>query len=224
MLPLFDVNPARRTPVVVLAFIVANVLLLALDIGQRPPGELSTFSLTWSLVPARLWSAHDTQAWITPLTAMFLHADWVHLAGNCWFLWLFGNNVEDRYGHVRFVLFYVVSGLGAVAAQVAVAPFSLLPMIGASGAISGVLGAYMRWFPRAPIFTLVPFPIPIVPIPAFVFAVIWFAFQFWQGAGSLFATETTGGVAWWAHVGGFLTGYAVAGSTPPARQSRRRRA
>jgi len=155
---------------------------------------------------------------------MFLHAGWLHVIGNCWFLWLFGNNIEDRCGHARFVLFYLVCGLGAAAAQFAAAPHSILPMLGASGAISGVLGAYMRFFPRAPVFTLVPFVVPVLPIPAFIFAGVWFVIQFLQGAGTLLTSSghPTGGVAWWAHVGGFLTGYGLAGLARKKRLRARR--
>lgn len=215
MLPLFDVNPRRRTPVFVLLFLAINIVMLVVEQMQGSPAAFERFVRTWGLVPANLWRTPEIQVWLTPLTSMFLHGDWMHLLGNCWFLWLFGNNIEDRLGHARFVVFYVLCGLAAAALQVAVAPFSLIPMVGASGAISGVLGAYMRYFPTVPIFTLVPFIVPIVPIPAFVFTVLWFVFQLWQGAGSLFASNAAGGVAWWAHIGGFVAGFILAGRLRP---------
>lgn len=211
MLPLFDVNPIRRRPVVVVTLLILNAAMLLVELAQGSGRGFLRFITTWGLVPAALWNEPAPQVWLTPLTHMFLHGDWIHLVGNCWFLWLFGNNIEDRLGHGRFGLFYLGCGLAAAATQVAVAPVSTFPMVGASGAISGVLGAYMRFFPRAPIFTLVPFFIPIVPIPAFVFTALWFGFQFWQGTGALFATGMTGGVAWWAHIGGFMAGLWLAG-------------
>jgi len=215
MLPLFDVNPHRRTPVVVVTFVAANVVALGAEALQLPQMSLRS---DWALVPAALWQMSDPRPWATVFTHMFLHAGWVHLLGNCWFLWLFGNNIEDRLGHVRFVVFYLLSGLGAAALQVLFGPKSLVPMVGASGAISGVLGAYLRYFPKAPIFTLVPFIVPIVPIPAFVFAGYWFMFQFWQGTGALLSTRSTeGGVAWWAHVGGFVAGFWLAGVMRPTK-------
>ncbi len=218
MLPLFDVNPTRRRPAMVVTIILANFVLLVIELSQGSPAAMEEFVLTWGLVPAALWHHANAQVWLTPLTSMFLHGGWLHLVGNCWFLWVFGNNVEDRLGSVRFVFFYALSGLAAAAAQVAVAPHSLLPMIGASGAISGVLGAYMRYFPRVPVFTLVPFVIPVLPVPAFVFTGLWFVFQFWQGTGSLFSGAMDGGVAWWAHIGGFLAGFWLAGALQPARR------
>lgn len=219
MLPLYDLNPHRRTPVVVVAFILANVVLLLFDYTQTVRGGMTDFMRNWSLVPAALWHSSGSHAWPTPFTSMFLHGGWAHLLGNCWFLWIFGNNIEDHLGHARFVGFYLLCGLAAAAAQVGVAPNSLVPMIGASGAISGVLGAYMRYFPTTPILTLVPFFIPVIPIPAFVFTLLWFAFQFWQGIGSLASAGTQGGVAWWAHIGGFLAGLWLAGVMRARRRS-----
>ena len=219
MLPLYDLNPHRRSPVVVVAFILANVVLLLFDYTQTVRGGMTDLMRNWSLVPAALWHSPDSRVWLTPLSSMFLHGGWAHLIGNCWFLWIFGNNIEDRLGHVRFVLFYGLCGLAAAAAQVGVAPNSVVPMIGASGAISGVLGAYMRYFPTTPILTLVPFIIPVLPIPAFVFTLLWFAFQFWQGIGSLASAGTQGGVAWWAHIGGFLAGLWLAGVMRPRGRS-----
>lgn len=220
MLPLYDLNPHRRTPVVVVAFVAVNLAMFVAQHAQP------MFTETWSLVPATLWRGPDPHAWLTIVSSMFLHADWPHLLGNGWFLWLFGNNIEDRLGPARFVLFYVLSGLVAAMAQVAVAPQSLVPMIGASGAISGILGAYLRYFPMTPVVTLVPFIVPIVPIPAFVFVVVWFVFQFTQGIGSLANAGQEGGVAWWAHIGGFLAGFWLAGRfrrrLHPAPAARRR--
>lgn len=221
MFPLYDDNPHRRTPLVVIWFILLNLAVMAIESLQGSPRALELFVWRWGLVPAALWHAPDLHVWFTPLTSMFLHGGWLHLAGNCWFLWLFGNNIEDRLGHLAFIAFYLLGGLGAAALQVAIAPGSLVPMIGASGAISAVLGAYMRYFPRAPVYTLIPFWLaPIVPVPAFVFILVWFALQFWNGVGTVFATGMTGGVAWWAHIGGFATGFALAPLMAPPRRRR----
>lgn len=144
-------------------------------------------------------------SWYTPLTSMFLHGGWGHLIGNMWFLWLFGNNVEDSMGRVAYLLFYLLSGLGAAALQLALQPDSLLPMVGASGAISGVLGAYVLLYPRVRVhlfFLLVIFPLTF-SIPAFFMIGYWFLLQL---LGGVMSSAEAGGVAFWAHVGGFLAG------------------
>ncbi len=145
----------------------------------------------------------------TPLSAMFLHGGWGHLLGNMLYLYIFGNNVEDRLGRGRFLLFYLMCGAFSFLSQVALQPNSMVPNVGASGAIAGVLGAYFLLFPRARILTLVPlfFFFPLVEIPAFFFLGIWFLMQFLSGAATLGRVPAlAGGVAWWAHVGGFLAG------------------
>src|SRR5207237_1669944 len=145
--------------------------------------------------------------WWTVATSMFLHAGWLHIIGNMWFLWVFGNNIEDSMGHARFVVFYLLCGVAAAAAQMLVAPRSVVPMVGASGAISGVMGAYTLLYPRVRVHTLVTlgFFVTTVTLPAYVMLGYWFVLQLLMGAvGALSPTE--GGVAVWAHVGGFLTG------------------
>ncbi len=156
---------------------------------------------------------------LAPFASMFLHGGWMHLFGNMWFLHLFGDNVEDAMGHGRYLLFYLLTGLAATAAHIAVHPLSSIPIVGASGAISGVVGAYFVLFPRARVLTLVPlfFFVDIVLLPAFVFIGMWFLMQFWSGLFSL-ALPHMGGVAWWAHIGGFLTGLFLA---PLLRERRR---
>lgn len=172
---------------------------------------LPVFLMEHSLVPQRLLAGlADGRQWMTIFTAMFLHGGVAHVAGNCWFLWIFGKNVEDRLGHFRYIVFYLFSGLGAAMLQIAMDHGSVLPMLGASGAISGVLGAYLVLFPTAWIFTLVPWVVPIVPLPAFVLLIVWFGLQALNGVGTLMNDEMArGGVAWWAHAGGFLTGLIV---------------
>lgn len=156
---------------------------------------------------------------LAPFASMFLHGGWMHLIGNMWFLHLFGNNVEDMMGHLKFLVFYLMSGLVATFAHVAVNPLSPIPIVGASGAISGVIGAYFVMFPRARVLTLVFafFFVDIVVLPAVVFIGLWFLFQFWSGLISL-AVPHINGVAWWAHIGGFIAGMVLA----PMMRGRRR--
>jgi hypothetical protein len=160
-------------------------------------------------------------AWLTMFTCIFLHAGWLHIIGNLWFLYVFGDNVEDRFGHVEFLLLYVGCGLAASAAHYLANPGSTVPTIGASGAIAGVMGAYFVLYPRAQVLTLVPIFIIFytVVLPAPIFLGIWFVIQFFQGAASLHATQQAG-VAWWAHIGGFAAGAAVAWLTRGTRFQR----
>lgn len=213
MLPLWDTQPHKHTPVVTALLIAANLgvfgyeMMLALQ-GSR---GAEAFLIEFALVPQRLlagWT--DGQQWLTVLTAMFLHGGVAHVVGNCWFLWIFGNNVEDRLGHFLYLLFYLASGFGAAALQVLVDPASPVPMIGASGAISGVLGAYFILFPTAWVVALVPWIVPVLPVPAVVFLILWFIVQAFNGVGALLSgTAGEGGVAWWAHAGGFAAGVAL---------------
>lgn len=149
--------------------------------------------------------------WLTLFTCIFLHGGWMHFLGNMWFLHIFGDNVESQFGHFGYLVFYLACGVAASAAHLAANASSTMPTIGASGAIAGVMGAYLWLYPRATVLTLVPilFFMQIMVVPAPVFLVIWFAMQFFQGAFSITARES-GGVAWWAHVGGFAAGFAVA--------------
>jgi len=213
MLPLWDDAPRRRPAVVTVLLIAANLGVFIYEglLAAQGGRALPTFLMEHSLVPHRLLAGlADGRQWFTVLTAMFLHGGIAHVAGNCWFLWIFGKNVEDRLGPFRYIMFYLFSGLGAAALQVAMDTGSTLPMLGASGAISGVLGGYLALFPTAWIFTLVPWVVPIVPLPAFVLLIVWFALQALNGVGTLMNDEMArGGVAWWAHAGGFLTGLIV---------------
>lgn len=175
-----------------------------------------------ALVPARLiagWT--DGEQWLTLLTHQFLHGGLMHVAGNCWFLWIFGNNVEDRLGPVRYLLSYLVCGVAAAALQIAVEPSSTVPMVGASGAISGVLGAYFILLPTSWIVTLVPWVVPVLPVPAFVFLILWFALQAVNGFGVLTGGTAGEGVAWWAHAGGFAAGACLALWAKGNRRGRR---
>ena len=161
------------------------------------------------MTPARL--GVDPDAYWTVLTSMFLHGDWLHFVGNMWMLYLFGDNVEDRIGSVRYLVFYLVCGLAAEAAHIATDPTSPVPTLGASGAIAGVMGAYFLMFPTARVITLVPvFIIPFLfEIPAVFFLGLWFLTQLWSGTLSLVGPTAYGGIAWWAHIGGFVAGVAL---------------
>ncbi|HLO32019.1 MAG TPA: rhomboid family intramembrane serine protease, partial [Anaerolineales bacterium] len=167
---------------------------------------LERFIFAWGMVPARLISHPDT-AWVTIFTAMFLHGGWFHLLSNMWFLHIFGDNVEGRMGGARYLIFYLLSGVAAVLLQAYILPTSQVPMIGASGAIAGVLGAYLVSFPRSRIASLVPilFIFTIIEVPAVIFLIFWFVSQLYSG---LFAMQgaNASGIAWWAHIGGFIFG------------------
>jgi membrane associated rhomboid family serine protease len=202
VIPIRDVIPSRTTPVVTVLIIVVNaaVFLYQQTLGKA---ELTEFVYRYALVPA-------TFSIPAVLTSMFMHGDWMHFLGNMLFLWIFGDNVEDRVGHGRFVLFYVLCGAAAALAQVWITPSSRIPMVGASGAIAGVMGAYFVMFPHSRVLTLVPifFFIELIEVPAIFFLGIWFLLQFLSGVTSLGVprTQDVGGVAFWAHVAGFVAG------------------
>jgi len=205
MLPLYDTVRSHKFPLINLVLIVSNILAFLYEQQLSPP-ELERFIFTWGLVPAHLTS-NPSVTWMTIFAAMFLHGGWFHLLSNMWFLYIFGDNVEARLGGARYLVFYLLSGVAAVLLQTYLLPTSQVPMIGASGAIAGVLGAYLVSFPRSRIASLVPilFIFTIVEIPAFIFLIFWFISQLYSG---LFAMQgaTASGIAWWAHVGGFAFG------------------
>jgi membrane associated rhomboid family serine protease len=205
MLPLYDTVRTRKFPVVNILLIVANILVFLYELQFRP-SALERFIFNWGMIPARLTHEPAT-AWITIFTAMFLHGSWLHLLGNMWFLHIFGDNIEGRMGGFRYLIFYLLSGVAAVLLQAYILPTSQVPMIGASGAIAGVLGAYLVSFPHSRIASLVPilFIFTIVEIPAVIFLILWFLLQLYSG---LFAMQGVGGsgIAWWAHIGGFIFG------------------
>ncbi|HVZ21265.1 MAG TPA: rhomboid family intramembrane serine protease [Vicinamibacterales bacterium] len=213
MIPLRDVIPTRTTPYVTVTLIVLNVLVFAYELSLGP--YTNDFILVYGLVPAAF-------SWTTVFTSMFLHGGFLHVAGNMLYLWIFGDNVEDQMGHGRFVLFYLGCGVMAALAQTMMAPDSTVPMVGASGAIAGVMGAYFVLYPRSRIVSAVFFIfIQIVEIPAIFFLGFWFLMQFLSGVGSIAtaARQPTGGVAFWAHVAGFATG--VGGILVLRRRERR---
>jgi membrane associated rhomboid family serine protease len=225
MIPLKDMTPRRSVPIVTLLLIAINVATFIHQISLPPAiGEL--FINTYGLVPAKIQLAlagqHYTleQALLPLFTCMFLHAGVLHILGNMWFLWIFGGNVEDRLGSLLYLFFYLVCGVGSGLAQALFSWGSQVPSIGASGAISGVLGGYVVFCPRSQILTLVPLFIFwfTARIPAIIFIGLWFVGQFLSGLSSLGATtpEAAGGVAWWAHVGGFLLGILLASLLRPS--------
>lgn len=201
MFPIRDHNPSGRTPYVTYALIMANIaVFLGYWNTLASDHDLAVFFYVWGLVPERVLAG---QGLPTLITHMFLHGGWLHLAGNMLFLWIFGDNLEDELGHGRFALFYLACGFGAAALQVAADPVSGAPMVGASGAIAGVLGGYLLLFPRARIDVLFIFVIffRIFAIPAWVVLGIWFALQLFNGT-----MGPADGVAYLAHVGGFVGG------------------
>ncbi|RIA00044.1 rhomboid family intramembrane serine protease [Cereibacter sphaeroides] len=203
MFPIRDHNPSGRTPYVTYALIVANVLIfLAMNYGSASPLALEAAFFDWGLVPAELMQG---QGYEGLLTSMFLHGGWAHLLGNMLFLYIYGDNLEDVLGHGGFSLFYLAAGLAAAGAQVLADPFSWIPMVGASGAIAGVMGGYLLLFPRAKVDVLIIIVIffRIIPVPAFLLLGLWFLFQVVSGVA---VPTDQGGVAYWAHAGGFGAG------------------
>jgi membrane associated rhomboid family serine protease len=210
MIPLKDLNPSRRFPVVNIGLILLNVAVFLYTV-TLPAWAGQAFVLANAVVPIRLpeffAGTVDAHRALVPLvTSMFLHGGLMHLLGNMLFLYIFGDNVEDYFGHLGYLLFYLTCGVGSGLLQVLFNPHSLLPVIGASGAISGVMGAYLLLYPRAQVLTF--FFIILVPVPAFVILGYWFVIQFLEGVGRIGMKET-GGTAWWAHVGGFLLGMLI---------------
>ncbi|MGR3804873.1 rhomboid family intramembrane serine protease [Marinibacterium profundimaris] len=206
MFPIRDHNPSGRTPYVTYALILANVAIFALYTGALAgPEALNRFYMTWALIPAEVTSG---QGWVTFLSSMFLHGGLMHLAGNMLFLWIFGDNLEDEMGHMPFLGFYLASGIGAGLIHVLAAPYSPVPTVGASGAIAGVMGGYLLLFPKARVDILLILVIffKVFPVPAWLMLGLWFAFQFLGGWG---ADPNAGGVAYWAHAGGFVIGFAL---------------
>lgn len=218
MIPLRDTQPSRSTPVVTVAIIAVNVLLFLYQVSLDR-FSLNHFIMEYGVVPDRL---HYSSL----LTSMFLHGGWMHLIGNMWFLWIFGDNVEDILGHGKYLVFYLLAGVVAALAQVLFSLGSRVPMVGASGAIAGVMGAYMIKFPHSRILTLIPVIVffTTVEVPAFFMLLYWFAIQFFSGVGSIaYSQSSQGGVAWLAHVGGFVAGIILILSMRTREPYRRRR-
>jgi len=211
-----DVAVHRRQPVV-LALLAINTLVFLFQ-ASLPPRPSFALVAQWALVPRRysdaVWAygvGLDPNNYLPLITNVFMHGGWLHLLSNMWTLWLFGRAVEERLGTLRFMLFYVLCGVLASWSHMAVYADSMVPTLGASGAIAAVLGAYMTLHPRAKVLLLIPIIIIplILPVSAWAYTAVWFGLQIFQGAGDLITPETGGGIAWWAHIGGFVAGLAV---------------
>jgi len=217
MIPLRDDNPAHITPLITVSFIVLCTLVYLYQASLPPqPGEL--FVYRFGAIPATVFGhaalpseIHGASPFIALITSMFLHGGWMHLIGNMLYLWIFGNNIEDVMGHIRFIMFYVACGILAVFSHAVTDPSSTVPMVGASGAISGVLGAYLLLFPHAQVLVLIPLGIytRMMYVPAALVLGLWFVMQVLSGGMSV--GRAGGGVAFFAHVGGFLAGMALIG-------------
>ena len=226
MFPIRDHNPSGTFPYVTVSLITINslVFLYEVSLGRR----LETFLFHYGMVPylvtyfSRIPEIDFPDVAKTFFTSMFLHGGWLHIIGNMWYLWIFGDNIEDRLGHLRFIFFYLACGLAAGLIQYITSPNARVPTVGASGAIAGVLGAYFLCFPRARIDLLLFFFffVDIVPVPAFLVLFFWFVMQFFNGVLSLGAGVMAGGVAWWAHIAGFVGGLLLIRIVPKAQRSR----
>jgi membrane associated rhomboid family serine protease len=201
MFPLRDTQPSYSKPVVTILLIVVNILVFLFEFSLDPETQ-NAFIAAYGLIP-------DQFHFSNVITSMFLHGGWMHVLGNMWFLWIFGDNIEDILGHGKYILFYLLCGVVAALAQVAVSPNSRIPTVGASGAIAGIMGAYMIKFPHSRILSLVTivFFFTTVEIPAWIMLIYWFVIQFFSGVGTLGSSQVSqGGVAFFAHIGGFIAG------------------
>lgn len=211
MIPLRDENPTEMTPFVTMALIVLNVAAWVLLQGAGEPRALEASVMYFGSIPCEITGscAASGLAFGSLLTSIFMHGSWGHLIGNMVFLWVFGNNIEDSMGHLRVIVFYLLCGVAASAAHILLAPASAVPMVGASGAISGIMGAYVLLYPRVRVHTWVP-PFFMLSIPAWGFLGYWFILQLTMGVANLGPEMADqGGVAVWAHVGGFVAGVAL---------------
>jgi membrane associated rhomboid family serine protease len=220
VIPLRDANPTRRTPWVTLSIVIACVVVFAWQLGlmvSGGQGALDDLFARWGVIPSGVTAAWGRGQYLsretaTLVTSQFLHGGWLHIGGNMLYLWIFGNNVEDRFGRLRFLVFYLVGGVLAGLSQVAIDPTSPVPTIGASGAIAATLGAYLVLFPRARVTTLVflGFFYQLIDVPAIAVLGFWFVLQLVEGLTSLGGVQAGGGVAIFAHIGGFLFGAVLA--------------
>jgi membrane associated rhomboid family serine protease len=211
MIPLRDTIPSRRFPLVNTGLIALNVLVFLFE-SMLGVEQRELFVLNWGLVPDRFWEVGGLTGWLPLFTSMFMHGGWWHLISNMLALYIFGDNIEDRLGPFRYILFYLFSGVAASAAHLVAYSSSSLPTVGASGAIAGVLGAYLMLYPQARVLTLVPvfYFLRIVELPALIYLGFWFVSQVFNGLFALSAAAfQSGGVAWWAHIGGFVFGLGI---------------
>ena len=235
MIPIKDDTPTYSTPFINYLLIALNTLIFLFEVSLNPATR-NAFVFQFGVEPIRilaglgLANVHVPNPSALPLlTSMFLHASWMHVIGNMWYLWIFGDNIEDRLGHARFIVFYLLCGITAALGQIVVDPSSTLPTIGASGAIAGVMGAYFLLFPSARVLTLVPLIIffTFVWLPAWIVLGYWFVLQFLSGAATSIAYSSStrgggGGIAFWAHVGGFVAGVVMIKLLPKRMRQRSR--
>ncbi|HBZ72251.1 MAG TPA: rhomboid family intramembrane serine protease [Deltaproteobacteria bacterium] len=216
MIPLRDDVPTRIAPTVTISLVALNVAAflyeLSLGPGRRGHAGAEAFITSFGVVPRELLAPRvSLRTLLTPLTSMFLHGGFLHIGGNMLYLWIFGNNVEDSMGRVRFVVFYLMCGIAAALAQVVMDPSSNVPVVGASGAISGVMGAYLILYPRVRVYTLVPlgFFLTTIALPAWAMLGYWIVLQFLGALPAVAGAQAEAGVAFWAHIGGFIVGAAT---------------
>jgi membrane associated rhomboid family serine protease len=203
MFPIGDDNTSRRTqPVVTYTLIALNVLFFMVELSAG-----DAFIQRWAFVPSR-FLANPGGDFLTIFTSMFMHAGWLHIGGNMLYLWIFGDNVEDRFGHLRYLVFYLLCGIAATFAQMAFSLGSSIPNLGASGAIAGVLGAYLLMFPQRRVTVMLGSG--VTQMPALIVIGLWFVLQLFSGIGSIASSADTGGVAYMAHIGGFIAGVVLA--------------
>jgi hypothetical protein len=215
MIPIRDRNPSGTFPYVTIGIIIVNILIFLYELSLG--SGLGEFIMKFGVVPLKVsyYSQVPDLTFINTffpfISSMFLHGGFVHLIGNMWFLWIFGDNIEDKLGHFKFIAFYFLCGIIASSVHVFFNSQSNVPCVGASGAIAGVLGAYMVTFPRARVVTIVPLFvfIQVMELPAMVVLGFWFVIQFFNGAASITASASGAGVAWWAHIGGFAAGVII---------------
>ncbi|HEV3332959.1 MAG TPA: rhomboid family intramembrane serine protease [Bryobacteraceae bacterium] len=218
MFPIRDTEPSYSKPVVTIFLIVINILIFLFEFSLDPYSQ-NAFIATYGLVP-------DNFHFVNVLTSMFLHGGWMHVLGNMWFLWIFGDNIEDILGHGKYIVFYLLCGIAAGLTQTLFSPGSRVPMVGASGAIAGVMGAYMIKFPQSRIRTLlfIVFFITFVDVPAWVMLIYWFGIQLLNGVGTVGSSAASqGGTAFLAHVGGFVTGIVLINLMRPQQRYMRRK-
>jgi len=231
MIPIGDENDHAGVAFISIGLVVANVLAFLLEVSQPSQAALQSFVEGWGVVPREYSTGSDIPPiipapyWTTLFTSMFLHGGWGHLGGNMLFLWIFGDNIEHRIGHLRFLIFYLVCGLAAGLAHIFFNTNSLIPTVGASGAISGILGGYLLLFPRNRVYVMTWGG--VAAVPAVLMLGLWILLQFLNGVGTVAATPETGGVAYLAHIGGFVAGMILAplfaaGRAVPARRVARR--
>jgi membrane associated rhomboid family serine protease len=215
MIPIRDRNPSGTFPYVTIGIMAVNVFIFVIELSLG--SSVDRFIMQYGLVPLKIQRYSQIPdltfigVFLPFLTSMFLHGGFIHLIGNMWYLWIFGDNIEDKLGHFKYLGFYVICGITASCVHVFFNSQSDTPCVGASGAIAGVLGAYMITFPHARIVTIIPlwFIWPIMELPAMVVLGFWFVIQFFNGAASISASASGGGVAWWAHIGGFVSGIII---------------